>query len=309
MDAFRNSMNPAHPPSPPAIDSSPQPFDRDSVAAGVSPSGIPGAGPWCMAPSPRSLTTRRHPIFSLLAALLAANPGLCFAQESPTVAPIAPTAAAPSPATITTARTTPTTAPSSLALEALLQRIQDLEQREAERAQAASNDPNASLVRTLQQRIVDLETKIQSLERSVVVPELIATPDPAPSNAELDQKIQVVDRKRELAEEQAAARIREMPQLSIGSTGFVMRSADTNFVLRIRGLIQADSRTFFDDNPLDDDNSGFLLRRARVGLEGTVFGDFDYQFNAELGDGGLGASNLQVPTARFPPTWPDCPTR
>jgi phosphate-selective porin OprO/OprP len=236
-----------------------------------------------------SLLPRHRGLSAGLAALIAATPGTSCAQGL-----VRPSVEAPSPATNTAASTTPTTAPSSLALEALLQRIQDLERREAERARTATNDPNASLVQTLQQRIVDLESKIQSLERSVVVPELVATPDPAPTNAELDQQIRIVDRKRELAEEEAAARAKEMPQLSIGSTGFVMRSADTNFVLRIRGLIQADSRTFFDDNSLDDDNSGFLLRRARVGLEGTVFGDFDYQFNAELGDGGLGASNLQV---------------
>jgi len=182
---------------------------------------------------------------------------------------------------------------SSPAIQELLRRLQELDNREATRAretQAAQEE----LVRSLQQRIVDLESKIQSLERSVVVPELIAPPNPGPSNAELEQQIRIVDRKREIAEEEAAERAQSMPQLSIGPNGFIARSADTNFVLRVRGLIQADSRTFFDDNTLEDGNSGFLLRRARVGLDGTVFRDFDFQFNAELGDGGLGTSTLQV---------------
>ena len=218
--------------------------------------------------------------------------GQTVAQD-PTPLPAVSSTATASPSTNPPVADTPAADPTADAIRQLLRRIQDLERREAERAHAETNAAQ-ELVQTLQRRILDLETKLQSFERSVVVPELAATPEPGPSNADLDQQIRIVDRKREIAEEEAEARRREMPQLSIGPAGFVMRSADTNFLLRIRGLIQADSRTFFDDNTLDTGNSGFLLRRARVGLEGTVFRDFDFQFNAELGDGGLGASNLQV---------------
>jgi len=68
------------------------------------------------------------------------------------------------------------------------------------------------------------------------------------------------------------------PSLSIGASGFSMRSADTNFVLRIRGLLQVDSHWSDDDAVRDT----FLIRRARPILEGTVYRDFDFRFTPEF---------------------------
>ena len=72
------------------------------------------------------------------------------------------------------------------------------------------------------------------------------------------------------------------PSLSIGSSGFAMRSADTNFALRLRGLLQVDSRWYADDGGIAD-NDGFILRRARPILEATLFRDFDFRFTPEFG--------------------------
>jgi phosphate-selective porin OprO/OprP len=71
------------------------------------------------------------------------------------------------------------------------------------------------------------------------------------------------------------------PSLSIGASGFMMRSADSNFALRIRGLLQVDSRWYVDDGGIPD-NDGFVLRRARPIIEGTVFRDFDFRFTPEF---------------------------
>src|SRR5690348_16056526 len=50
--------------------------------------------------------------------------------------------------------------------------------------------------------------------------------------------------------------------------GFRMRSADKRFDLRVTGQLQADYRWYV--NPADTtDIDGFLLRRARFGLEAT----------------------------------------
>ncbi|HEV8540854.1 MAG TPA: porin [Verrucomicrobiae bacterium] len=70
---------------------------------------------------------------------------------------------------------------------------------------------------------------------------------------------------------------KNLPLLSAGMDGFSMSSADTNFLLRLRGILQVDSRTFFNDNPLSEGNDGFLIRRARPILEGTIFRDIDFQ--------------------------------
>jgi len=75
---------------------------------------------------------------------------------------------------------------------------------------------------------------------------------------------------------------RTLPSLSVSASGFSMRSADTNFVLRLRGLLHFDSRWYFNDGGIGD-NDSFVIRRARPILEGTVFRDFDFLFTPEFG--------------------------
>ena len=81
----------------------------------------------------------------------------------------------------------------------------------------------------------------------------------------------------------ASATNQAMAQLSIGQSGFSMRSADSNYSLTLHGLVQADSRTFIDDNSLSRGNDGFLLRRARPILEGSIYRDFDFMIVPEFG--------------------------
>jgi len=80
-----------------------------------------------------------------------------------------------------------------------------------------------------------------------------------------------------------AATNRPQPQLSAGANGFAFRSADSNFTLAFHGLVQADSRSFFDDNPYSTGNDGFLLRRARPILEGTLFHDYGFLVVPDFG--------------------------
>src|SRR5688572_8159636 len=94
---------------------------------------------------------------------------------------------------------------------------------------------------------------------------------------ELEQKVKVLERKEELTGEAAAEKAKATPTLSIGANGLVATSADTNFSFALRGLLQADSRTFFGDGGIQA-NDSFLLRRARPIFQGTVFRDFDFLF-------------------------------
>ncbi len=165
-------------------------------------------------------------------------------------------------------------------LQKLLSRIEDLE-----RLQGESRDQSTAIDR-LQARIVELEGKLQSLEQGHLLPEITATDTPTASLEDLEQKIRVLDRKRELAEEEAAQRAREAPRVSIGARGLSFSSGDTNYVFRVRGLLQADSRTYLDDNPLATSNDGFFLRRARPILEGRLFDRVDFRFTPEFGGSG-----------------------
>src|SRR5688572_969351 len=70
---------------------------------------------------------------------------------------------------------------------------------------------------------------------------------------ELEQRLAIAERKDEIDREGAAEKAKTAVSVSAGASGFQIRSADTNFVLKIRGYLQADSRWFLDDNnPLND---------------------------------------------------------
>ena len=185
----------------------------------------------------------------------------------------------------------------------LVQRLQSqitrLEERNAEQANGAKTDRAAQAdalkahetrVQTLLAKIGELEGKVGSLQAGRVLPEIAVTPEDGPTLRELDQKLKIADRKRELAEEAAVTaaetQAKTAPKISLGQNGFVFSSADTNFVLKLKGLVQLDSRTFFGDNRLSDGNDGFSLRRARPIIEGTLFGELDYQFVPEFGGNG-----------------------
>ena len=107
-----------------------------------------------------------------------------------------------------------------------------------------------------------------------------------PRVEQLDQKVRVLERKAELDQDAAVEKARQQPRFSLDAKGFTLSSADTNFVVKLKGVIQADTRTFFKDNPASVGNDGFLLRRARPILEGTVFRDFDYSFVPDFGGTG-----------------------
>ena len=103
---------------------------------------------------------------------------------------------------------------------------------------------------------------------------------------QLDQKVRILERKRENDQEVADAKAKDAPRVSLGQNGFAFTSADTNFAVKIKGVLQFDSRTFFNDNSASVGNDGFLLRRARPIIEGTVFRDFDFSFVPEFGGSG-----------------------
>jgi phosphate-selective porin OprO/OprP len=103
---------------------------------------------------------------------------------------------------------------------------------------------------------------------------------------QLDQKVRILERNRELEKEVAAIKTNDIPRMSIGEKGFSFGSADGAFAINLKGMIQFDSRTFFEDGGIEG-NDGFLLRRARPIISGTVFRDFDFLFVPDFGGGSV----------------------
>lgn len=164
--------------------------------------------------------------------------------------------------------------PDAALVRKLLERIEALEKREREREQSEQQS-RAEEVKRLQDRIDQLENKVQSLESGEILPEIVVQPEGKPTVESLEQQLKIAERKNELAWEAAEAKSREAPRLQVGASGISFSSADTNFVLRLRGLLELDTRTFFGGSDFLE-GSGFLVRRARPIIEGTFYRDFDF---------------------------------
>ena len=98
----------------------------------------------------------------------------------------------------------------------------------------------------------------------------------------LDQKVRVLERKRELDQETSVEVAKAAPRIIIGNSGLSISSGDTNFAFALKGLVQVDNRSFFKDGGING-NDSFLLRRARPIFQGTVYRDFDFLFVPDFG--------------------------
>ncbi len=99
---------------------------------------------------------------------------------------------------------------------------------------------------------------------------------------ELDQKVRILERQKELEREAIEAQAKESPRITVGNNGLSVSSADTNFVFQLHGVLQVDNRTFFNDGGIQG-NDTFGVRRARPVLQGTVYRDFDFLFVPDFG--------------------------
>lgn len=172
-------------------------------------------------------------------------------------------------------------------IQQLLSRIEQLEKREAARtaSEAAANAP-------LLKRVNELEQKLAAVEGAKLLPEIAVTSEDAPSQAELDRKIKALEEKTAEAAALAEQRAKEAPTVSIGASGIQFASADKNFSVSLKGMIQADAFNFFNDNPLSEGNDSFVLRRVRFALQGTLYKDFEYLILPQYG--GFSNDDVQI---------------
>jgi phosphate-selective porin OprO and OprP len=98
---------------------------------------------------------------------------------------------------------------------------------------------------------------------------------------EVEQLARIAARKHEILEEQADKRAKEAPKVTADDKGFSLALPDKSYVLKIRGLMQADGRFFFENDTLQA-NDTFLIRRFRPAIEGTLFSIVDYRLLPEF---------------------------
>ena len=76
---------------------------------------------------------------------------------------------------------------------------------------------------------------------------------------ELDQKVRILERNKELETEAAEAKTKTLPAINLGANGLTLQSADTNFALAFHGVLQVDNRTFFHDGGINGNENNHNL--------------------------------------------------
>jgi len=111
---------------------------------------------------------------------------------------------------------------------------------------------------------------------------------------DLDQKVRVLQRKLEIADEDSAKARSENATVVAGDKGFGLKSSDGKFEVKLRGLIQADARDFQEGikgqpsgTPVGTVNAkdNFLLRRVRPTIEGTFNEVYGFRITSDFGNG------------------------
>src|SRR5258706_5226133 len=133
----------------------------------------------------------------------------------------------------------------------------------------AQDTNTIEIIKQLQKRIEELEQKVKTLEtRPSGQP---GAPEQKINKRveELDQQLKTLERERLLDAAAAEAKAKAAPKISLGEQGISLSSAKGDFSVQLKGVLQVDSRTFFNDHGTVGKDS-LLLRRARPILQGTV---------------------------------------
>jgi phosphate-selective porin OprO/OprP len=145
----------------------------------------------------------------------------------------------------------------------------------------------------LERRLENSETENAKLRAKLSTPPTASAPTHpaatgtaanAPDVKALDQKVKLIERKLEVDKEITEAKWAKLPKTELSSQGLKVESADGNNTLYLRATLQADGRFFVDDsrgNPANTNGDNladqFLIRRARLTLEGTLWKYMDYR--------------------------------
>jgi phosphate-selective porin OprO and OprP len=132
-------------------------------------------------------------------------------------------------------------------------------------------------VEQLQQRLEALERRISGApadgSESAVAAE--------PGLADLDQRLRIIERRLELQQEEQVAKAKEAAVVTVNDKGASLKSANGDYEVKIRGLIQGDGRFFLDGVPAGN-NDTFLLRTARPTIEGSLGKWVGFRFTPEF---------------------------
>jgi phosphate-selective porin OprO/OprP len=117
----------------------------------------------------------------------------------------------------------------------------------------------------------------------------------------LEQRQKILERNRELEKEAEQEKAKSTVVAGAGKEGFVLKSADGNFQLKVGGFVHADGRFFLDDD-LKPATNTFLIRRAFVNFESAVYKNFVFRIQPDFGGGKTILQDAYL-DARFAPAF------
>jgi len=123
--------------------------------------------------------------------------------------------------------------------------------------------------------------------------------DEPPTVEDVDQRVRILERKAEIATEEAAARAKDTVTAGAGKDGFFLKSADGQWQIKLRGYIQFDGRSFTEDDQQPGVDT-FTMRRIRPIVEGTLAKSFDFRIMPDFGGGTVSIQDAYL-DARFSP--------
>lgn len=126
--------------------------------------------------------------------------------------------------------------------------------------------------------------------------------------AELEQQVAILKREIEINKEETAKKASDIPIVTANNKdGFSIKSPDESFKLKVRGLVQADTRIFTNNKKdLTGTGDNFIARRVRPIFEGTVAKNFDFYVVPDFGNNPSNANNILIDAyieARLNPTF------
>jgi len=146
------------------------------------------------------------------------------------------------------------------------------------------------------------------------------TSDPANLEQRLDdleQQVAILKRQIENNKEDTTAAASTTAVVTANAKdGFAIKSPDGNFSLKIGGYTQVEGREFGTGTKADlqsdkgsstsyDEDSAILLRRARLIIQGTVDGNFDYYLQPEFGYNNNFSTITSTSTSSYAPALQD----
>ncbi|MBA2492761.1 MAG: hypothetical protein H0V34_14075 [Gammaproteobacteria bacterium] len=107
-----------------------------------------------------------------------------------------------------------------------------------------------------QARVVDRSLQLAQAEEVG----LAEDPSSVEEFYELDQKVRILERQLDIQEEEEADALEEDTTASADESGFVIESGDGAFTLKLKVLVQGDTRVYADDEDTASDTSWCAAR-------------------------------------------------